>query len=69
MKRTLEGMAKVGEPLLNEVLKVIRVNRSSQDGGVPPEVLGHLEIAGELLYHAVVNFQLLEAGGLSESIH
>ncbi|UUJ40886.1 hypothetical protein L1A22_00770 [Pseudomonas extremaustralis] len=69
MKRTLEGMAKAGEPLLREALEAIRVHRDAEDGGAPAEEIERLKLLADSLYHAAVDFQLLETGSLAESIH
>jgi hypothetical protein len=68
MKRTLEGMAKAGEPLLREALDAIRAHQTAQDNGASPETIERLRVLADSLYHAVVDFQVLEAGSLSESI-
>ncbi|WP_087500907.1 hypothetical protein [Pseudomonas sp. SID14000] len=69
MKRTLEGMAKAGEPLLREALEAIRAHRTAQDLGAPREEVERLGLLADSLYHAVVDFQLLETGTLPDSIH
>ena len=69
MKRTLEGMAKAGEPLLREALDAIKAHQAAQDSGAATETIERLRVLADSLYHAVVDFQLLEAGSLSESIH
>lgn len=69
MKRTLEGMAKAGEPLLRDALDAIRSHQAAQDSGASPETIERLRVLADSLYHAVVDFQLLEAGNLPESIH
>ncbi|AGN83107.1 MULTISPECIES: hypothetical protein [Pseudomonas] len=69
MKRTLEGMAKAGEPLLREALDAIRAHQAAQDNGASPETIERLRVLADSVYHAVVDFQVLEAGSLSESIH
>ncbi|MBC3410528.1 hypothetical protein HU720_04360 [Pseudomonas sp. SWRI51] len=69
MKRTLEGMAKAGEPLLREALEAIRAHQNAQDSRVPPDELERLRLLADSLYQAVADFQLLEAGRRSESIH
>lgn len=68
MKRTLEGMAKAGEPLLREALEAIRAHRNAQDGGASPEEVERLRLLADSLYQAAADFQLLEAGSLAESI-
>ncbi|MOA12937.1 hypothetical protein D3C78_1329620 [compost metagenome] len=69
MKRTFEGMAKAGEPLLREALDAIRAHQDAQDSGATPEIVERHRVLADSLYHAVVDFQLLEAGSQSESIH
>lgn len=69
MKRTLEGMAMAGEPLLREALEAIRAHRDAVAGGAPWEEVHRLRMLADSLYHAVVDYQLLEAGPLPESIH
>ncbi|MBH3376059.1 hypothetical protein AAH995_17575 [Pseudomonas putida] len=69
MKRTLEGTAKAGEPLLREALVAIRAHQHAQDSGASRETVERLRVLADFLYHAVVDFQLLEAGSPSESIH
>lgn len=69
MKRTLEGKAKAGEPLLREALEAIRAHRDAVAGGAPLEEVERLRLLADSLYRAVVDFQLLEAGALPESIH
>lgn len=69
MKRTLEGMTKAGVPLLQEALEAIRAHRDAEDGGAPAEQIKRLRLLADSLYHAVLDFQLLETGSLPESIH
>ena len=69
MKRTLEGMAKAGDPLLREALEAIREHRNAQEGGAPPEEVERLRLLADSLLHEVADYQFLEAGCFSESIH
>lgn len=69
MKRTLEGLAKAGEPLLREALEAVRTHRGAQDGGASEEELERLKVKADFLYYAAIDFQLLEAGNLPESVH
>ncbi len=69
MERTLEGMAKAGEPLLREALDAMRAHQAGQDNGASPETIERLRVLADSVYYAVVDFQVLEAGSLSESIH
>ena len=69
MKRTLEGLAKAGEPLLREALEAVKAHRVAQDGGASEEELEQLKLKADFLYYAAIDFQLLETGSLPESVH
>lgn len=69
MKRTLEGMAKAGEPLLREALEAVRAYQRAQDEAASQETVERLSFLADSLYHAVVDFQLLEGGELPDSVH
>jgi len=44
MKRTLEGMAKAGEPLLRDALDAIWAHQAAQDSGASPETIERLRV-------------------------
>jgi len=69
MKRTIEGMAIAGEPLLRESLEAIKAHRTAQDEGASPEMAERIRLLADSLYGAVVNFQLLEAGKLPDTVN
>lgn len=69
MKRTLEGMALAGEPLLWKALEAVRAHRDAETGGAPPEEVERLRLLAESLYQAVLDFQLIAAGHLPDKIH
>lgn len=69
MKRTLEGMALAGEPLLQQALEAIRAHRKAVERGAPEDEIDRLRLMADSLFQTVVDYQLLKAGGLSESIH
>lgn len=69
MKRTLEGMALAGEPLLLQALEAIRAHRDAEAGGAPWEEVARLQMLADSLYEAVVDFQLLVSGDLPDAIH
>ena len=69
MKRTLEGMALAGEPLLLQALEAIRAHRDAEASGAPREEVARLQMLADSLYEAVVNFQLLASGDLPDAIH
>lgn len=62
MKRTLEGMALAGEPLLRDALEAIRAHRDAEEGGAPLEEIERLRLIADSLYNAVIDFQLIVAG-------
>lgn len=69
MKRTLEGMALAGEPLLRQALEAIRAHRDAEASGAPREEVARLQMLADSLYEAVVNYQLLVSGDLPDAIH
>lgn len=69
MKRTLEGMALAGEPMLRQALEAIRAHRDAEAGGAPWEEVARLQMLADSLYEAVVDFQLLISGNLPDAIH
>lgn len=69
MKRTLEGMALAGEPLLRQALETIRALHRAEDAGASADELARLRLLADSLYHAVVDHQLLVTGDCFEAIH
>lgn len=69
MKRTLEGMALAGEPLMRQALEAIRAHRDAEKAGAPWEEVARLQMLADSLYEAVVDFQLLVSGDLPDGIH
>ncbi|ABY98852.1 MULTISPECIES: hypothetical protein [Pseudomonas] len=53
IKRTLEGMAKAGAPLLREALEAKRAHRDAEDCGAPAEPIERLKLLADTLHHAV----------------
>jgi len=69
VKRTLEGMALAGEPMLRQALEAIRAHRDAEAGGAPWEEVARLQMLADSLYEAVVNYQFLVSGDLPDAIH
>ncbi|WP_371920438.1 MULTISPECIES: hypothetical protein [Pseudomonas] len=67
--RTLEGMAKAGEPLLREALEAMRAHQKAQDQEASLEEVERRRLRAESLYHEVVDFQLLATCSLPDLIH
>lgn len=58
MKRTSEGSAKAGDPLLRETLEVMNAHQIAQYGGAPPALVKRLRL--------LRGFKLLEASVLPD---
>lgn len=69
MKRTILGMAEVGEPLLRQALQAIRDHQQAMDEGQPADVVERLRIEADHLYQTVIDYQLHKAGTLGEALH
>lgn len=69
MKRTILGMAEVGEPLLQQALQAIRDHEQAVDEGRPAEEIERLRHEADHLYQTVIDYQLHKAGTLGQSIH
>ena len=69
MKRTLEGMALAGEPLLRDALEAIRAHRDAEEGGAPLEEVERLRLLADSLYNAVIDYQLIAAGQPPSTTH
>lgn len=69
MKRTLLGMAKAGEPLLQQALEAIRAHNDALANGLPAEEIERLRLEADHLYQTVIDYQLHSAGILGESVH
>ncbi len=62
MKRTLEGIALAGEPLLSQALEAIRAHRAAEENGASFEEVERLRLLADSLYNAVIDYQLIAAG-------
>ncbi|MNM00610.1 hypothetical protein D3C76_1188110 [compost metagenome] len=69
MKRTIEGMALAGEPLLREALEAIRAFHQAEDDGASADELGHLRLLADSLYQTVLDYQLRMSGDLTAPLH
>jgi len=69
VKRTILGMAEVGEPLLRQALQAIRDHQQAMDEGQPADVVERLRIEADHLYQTVIDYQLHKAGTLGEALH
>ncbi|MFG0466647.1 hypothetical protein ACF8LF_18740 [Pseudomonas putida] len=62
MKRTLEGIALAGEPLLRQALLAIREHRAAEENGASIEEVERLRLLADSLYNAAIDYQLVAAG-------
>nr|WP_269807027.1 hypothetical protein [Pseudomonas putida] len=62
-------MAEAGEPLLQQALEAIRVHQKAVDAGRPADEVDRLRLKADHLYQTVIDYQLLKAGSLGESVH
>ncbi|RAM67829.1 hypothetical protein GT37_19935 [Pseudomonas putida] len=62
MKRTLEGIALAGEPLLRQALESIREHRAAEENGASIEEVERLRLLADSLYNAAIDYQLVAAG-------
>jgi len=69
MKRTLQGMAEAGEPLLRQALAAIRAFNLAESEGRPDEELKRLKLEADHLYQTVIDYQLQKAGSLGQTEH
>lgn len=58
MKRTIAGIAKVGEPLLLQAIDATRRYHEAKDMGAPPHEVERLKVLADSLYQAVTEYQL-----------
>lgn len=58
MKRTIDGLAEAGEPLILEAIAALRRYHEAQDGNEPPVQVERLRLIVESAYQAVTDFQL-----------
>lgn len=62
MKRTFEGIALAGEPLLRQALEAIRAHRAAEESGASFEEVERLRLLADSLYNAAIDYQLVAAG-------
>ncbi|UVL89461.1 hypothetical protein [Pseudomonas sichuanensis] len=56
MKRSIEGLAQAGEPIVREALEAVRMTK---DAAAPVEEVRWLKLLADSLYQAVTDYQLL----------
>lgn len=69
MKRTIQGMAEAGVPLLKQALNAIRAHHAAQAEGRPAAEVERLRQQADHLYQTVIDYQLHKAGTLGETQH
>jgi hypothetical protein len=69
MKRTLEGIALAGEPLLQQALEAVRAHQKAVKDDASAEEIERLRLLADSLFQTVVDYQLFKHGGLRQTIH
>ncbi|KIY42457.1 hypothetical protein TZ03_01920 [Pseudomonas sp. 10-1B] len=69
MKRTLQGMIVVGEPLMRQALEAMRAYQDAESAGYPAEEAECLKKLAESLFQAVADYQLRALGGTVGTLH
>jgi len=62
VKRTIEGMIKAGEPLIQEATAALRRYHQAQADGEAPDQVERLRLIAESAYQAVTDYQLYAPG-------
>lgn len=68
MKRSIEGLALAGEPIIREAIEAIRMYKDAVAAGAPVEEVRRLKLLADSLYQAVIDYQLLVAGSPPSTI-
>lgn len=69
MKRTLLGMAEVGEQLIRDAIEANRLYLQAEEEGKPASEIEQLRLLAESLYQAVTDFQLRKHEGMTPMMH
>lgn len=62
MKRTIQGLADAGEPLIKEAIAALRQYHQAQAAGDPFEQVERLRLIAESAFQAVTDYQLYARG-------
>lgn len=66
MKRTLEGIVVVGEPLIRQAIEATRAYHRAEADGRPAKEVERLRVLADFLYQAVMDYQLRAINGHSK---
>lgn len=69
MKRTVEGMALAGEPLIRQAIDAQRRYQEAQDAGAPSLEVERLRLLAESLSRTVTDYQLDALGHQRQTRH
>lgn len=58
MTRSILGMIKAGEPLIQQAVDAMREYHQAQDRGAPPDEVERLRLLAESLFQVVSDYQL-----------
>ena len=62
-------MIEAGEPLIKRALEALRQAHDAENAGLPKQEVERLRLLADLLYQAVIDFQLVKAGAPPSTIH
>lgn len=58
MKRTIQGLADAGEPLIQQAIDAMREYHQAQERGAPADEVERLRLLAESLFQVVSDYQL-----------
>lgn len=69
MKRTIAGISKAGEQLIQQAIDATRKYHEAKDMGAPAAEVERLKLLADSLYQTVTEFQLKSRGGAEDTHH
>lgn len=69
VKRSFIGIVEAGAALIQQAIDAMREFRAAEAANAPAEEVERLRVLADSLYHAVIDFQLIEAKQPPDTIH
>lgn len=69
MRRTIAGISKAGEQLIQQAIDATRKYHEAKDMGAPEAEVARLKLLADSLYQAVTEFQLKSRGEAGDTHH